>query len=190
MEREFTKGDKEVLTMAKPKIIGAGGAPEKEERKKPQIASTSADDDKSKDEGVILRVKGRDKPKAMAITSSFEARLKDPGELLTAQDWNDMQKELHTDLNGLCRTLDQLSRHTTMMASSGITSHGLYVELNWDVKPFVLFSLAGTVEPMIQYRPIRCFPHDITSKGFMVYAQTDDGKTRGIVNWLAIGLRI
>jgi hypothetical protein len=75
--------------------------------------------------------------------------------------------------------------------AAGVASHGIFVELNWEIKPIVLMSFSGTVKKIensnnFQYR---CYPYEVSSKGFKVYARSIDCKTDCIVNWIAFNLK-
>ena len=61
--------------------------------------------------------------------------------------------------------------------------------MNWDVKPHVLISLSGALNSADESKKaIRCYPHEITEKGFKIHALSDDGKDKGVVNWIAFGV--
>lgn len=126
------------------------------------------------------------------IAPQFEPRIKKPGELILATDWNNIQTELKDDIDVLSKTLNLLASHSSILMASGIASHGIYVELNWNSKPIILLSLSGTVTEFEngEISKFRCFPYDIVPKGFKIHALTDDGLHKAIVNWIAFGKKI
>jgi hypothetical protein len=120
------------------------------------------------------------------ISSSFTPRKKGPGDLILADDWNDIQFEIKDDLNTIAKAVNSLAGKSSFLIASGVSSHNMYVELNWGLKPHVLLSFSGILNGSTSgsKKHIRCYPYDISAKGFRVYAQSDDGKDKGIVNWI------
>ncbi len=131
------------------------------------------------------------KPKIVqkgAVESKFVPKVRKPGELILAEDWNDMQTEIKEDLETLAKELKEVGKKSGMVVASGLISHGMYVTLDWAVTPHVVISLLGTIDEPVSDKRMRSFAHDISSEGFSVYAQSEDGKDEGIVSWLAIGV--
>jgi hypothetical protein len=159
--------------MAKPRIV-----PKSDKKGKPKIV---ADDDEWDIEKVTDE--GR-------ITSSFIPIKKGPGDLIMADDWNNIQFEIKDDLTNIATALNSVASKSSFLIASGVTSHDMYVELNWGFKPHVLLSFSGFIngETTNTKTSIRCYPYDISEKGFRVFAQSDDGKQKGVVNWIAIGV--
>jgi hypothetical protein len=125
------------------------------------------------------------------ICPQFVPRLKKAGELLLASDWNDMQIELKKDIENICRVLKFLSTESMLYFASGITSHGVFVELGWDITPIVLMSFSGPIKKLDIHDQIqfRCYPYDVSQKGFRVYARSIHGNQVGVVNWIAFNLK-
>ncbi len=123
------------------------------------------------------------------VSSAFNPRKKGPGDLIMADDWNDIQFEIKDDLTNIVSAVNNLASKSSFLIASGVSSHEMFVELNWGLKPHVLLSYSGPLnggsEPN---QPIRCYPYDISEKGFRIYSQSDDGTEKGIVNWIAIGV--
>lgn len=125
------------------------------------------------------------------VGSSFSPRKKGPGDIIQADDWNSIQFEIKDDLTSLASALNSLAAKSSFLIASGVSSHDMFIELNWGVKPHILLSYSGTINGSASVDtsiPIRCYPYEITEKGFRVFAQSDDGKEKGIVNWIAIGV--
>jgi hypothetical protein len=159
--------------MAKlPRIV-----PKSEKKGKPRIVEEDLDWDIEK-EGEGLKV-----------SSAFTPRKKGPGDLIMADDWNSIQFEIKDDLTTLTSAFNNLAGKSSFLIASGVSSHDMYVELNWGLRPHVLLSYSGPLngDPESQ-KSIRCYPYEISEKGFRVFAQSDDGMEKGIVNWIAIGV--
>ena len=123
------------------------------------------------------------------INSNFTPRRKGAGDLIRADDWNDIQTEIKDDLCNIVAIVNSLTTKSQFLIASGVSSHEMYIQLNWGVKPHVLVSFSGYMESADDPRmPVRCYPRDITGKGFRIYAQSDDGAEKGIVNWIAFGV--
>ena len=153
--------------------------------KRPKIV-VSDGEEKKKIEVIPARRKAA---KGLALVrSDFEPRLKSPGDLIQAEEWNDIQEEIKDDLMNLVNGIELLSRKSSTMIASGIASHDVFVELNWEVQPHIILSPSGTVNEVEGNINFVCYPHDISSSGFRVFAQSQDGKADGIVNWIALGV--
>jgi hypothetical protein len=123
------------------------------------------------------------------VNSTFAPRKKGAGDLIMADDWNNIQYEIKDDLANIVSAVNSLASKSQFFIASGVTSHDMFVELNWGVKPHVLLSYSGPMNGSKDSKKlIRCYPFDISIKGFRVYAQSDDGKEKGIVNWIAFGV--
>ena len=151
---------------------------------KPKIIISHGEDE-MKIEPVPAKIKG--KMKVPRYGSDFEPRLKKPGDLILSEEWNDIQEEIKGDLTNIVCALEDAATRSSTIIASGIASHGVFVELNWDVRPHVILSPGGTINGGEGKTNLFCYPHDLSSKGFRVFSQTRDGKTSGIVNWIAIG---
>jgi hypothetical protein len=161
--------------MAKPPII----VPKSGKKGKPKIIADDEewDIEKTTDES--------------GITTSFTPRKKGPGDLIQADDWNNIQFEIKDDLSNIVGALNSIASKSSFLIASGVSSHDMYVELNWGIKPHVLLSFSGfmnDIESNTMKAGIRCYPYEISEKGFRVFAQSDDGDDKGIVNWIAIGV--
>ncbi len=158
--------------MAKPKIV-----PGSEEKGKSKIVV-------EEDEWEMERV-----PEGAIAGSSFVPRKKGPGDLIMAEDWNNIQIEIKDDLSNLVSAVNKIASKSQFLIASGVSSHDMYIQLNWGVKPHVILSYSGLINGISDaVQNIRCYPHDISGKGFRIYAQSDDGKQKGIVNWIAFGV--
>jgi hypothetical protein len=158
--------------MAKPKIVAGS-----EKKGKPKIV---VEEDEWEMESV---------PEGAVAGSSFTPRKKGPGDLIMAEDWNNIQIEIKDDLTSIVSAVNKIASKSQFLIASGVSSHDMYVQLNWGVKPHVVLSYSGSINGTSDTLPnIRCYPFDISGKGFRIYAQSDDGKQRGIVNWIAIGV--
>ena len=153
-------------------------------KKRPKIVISHGEDE-MKIEPVPARIKG--KGKTSPPGSEFEPRLKKPGDLILSEEWNDIQEEIKRDLMNIVNAVEDVGAKSSTINASGIASHGVFVELNWDGQPHVILSPSGTFGKVEGQMNLYCYPHDISSKGFRVFSQTQDGKTAGIVNWIAIG---
>jgi hypothetical protein len=118
----------------------------------------------------------------------FKPIIKKPGDLILSEDWNTIQRDVSDDLKSLETMINAISKKGFLIVASGVASHGLYVKLNWDVKPSVILSLSGTLKDVVPAGTFRCFPYNISPDGFSIYALSDTGE-EGIVNWLAIGVK-
>ena len=128
-------------------------------------------------------------PEGALASSTFTPHKKTPGDLIMADDWNNMQIEIKDDLTTIASALNKLASKSQFLIASGVSSHGMFVQLNWGVKPHILLSYSGPLTGTNgEVPPMRCYPYAITGKGFKIHAQSDDGKTKGIVNWIAIGV--
>jgi len=154
-------------------------------KKRPKIIVSNSEGEK-KIEVIPARRKGADKKNL--VRSDFEPKLKSPGDLIQAEEWNDIQEEIKDDLMNLVNGIEVLSRKSSTMIASGIASHDVFVELNWEIRPHVMLSSSGTVNEVESNFNMVCYPHDISSSGFRVFAQSRDGKVDGIVNWIALGV--
>jgi hypothetical protein len=152
---------------------------------RPKIVIAKGEENK-KIEVITSRRKG-DKGPGLA-RSDFEPRLKSPGDLIQAEEWNDIQDEIKDDLMNLVNGIEVIGRKSSTMIASGIASHDVFVEPNWEVQPHVILSPSGTVNEVEGNMNLICYPHDISSSGFRVFAQSRDGRADGIVNWIAFGV--
>ena len=158
--------------MAKPKIVKGS-----EVKGKPKIIEEDKDWEIEKG------------PETGMVSSAFSPRKKGPGDLIMAEDWNNIQFEIKDDLASIASAINTLASKSQFFIASGVSSHDMFVELNWGVKPHVLLSYSGLLNgSSTTKKNIRCYPFDITAKGFRIYAQSDDGKDKGIVNWIAFGV--
>jgi len=153
-------------------------------KKKPKIVISHGEDER-KIEPVPVRIKG--KKKTSSVGSEFEPRLKKPGDLILSEEWNDIQEEIKRDLTNIVNAVEDVGGRSSLIIASGIASHGIFVELNWEIQPHVILSPGGTIERNEGKGTLFSYPHDISSKGFRVFSQTQDGKTAGSVNWIAMG---
>jgi len=161
--------------MAKPRIVT--GSEVKVDKEKPK---TKEDEEMDWD---IER--GREG----LVSSTFTPRKKEPGDLIMADDWNFIQNEIKDDLSSITSAVNDLAGKSSFLIASGVASHNMFVELNWGVKAHVILSYNGPLNGTTGSKKIvRCYPFDISEKGFRIYAQSDDGKEKGIVNWIAIGV--
>ncbi len=154
-------------------------------KKRPKIVVS---DGKQAKKIEVIPAKGKGEKKLGLVRSDFEPRLKSPGDLIQAEEWNDIQEEIKDDLMNLNNGIELLSKKSSTMIASGIASHGVFVELDWEVQPHVILSPSGTVDEVEDNMNLICYPHDISSSGFRVFAQSRDGKVSGIVNWIAFGV--
>jgi len=154
-------------------------------KKAPKIVISDGDKEKKIEVATISKKK---KTGPGMVDSDFEPRIKEAGDIILSEDWNEMQEEIKDDIMGIIYAMEELGDKSSTMLSSGIASHGGYVELNWDVKPHVMLSLSGTVDEPEGKTNIICYPHDISSQGFRIFAQSRNGEKNGIVNWIAIGV--
>jgi hypothetical protein len=158
--------------MAKPKIVVGS-----EKKGKPKIVEEETEWDMDK------------VPEGAFAATSFSPRKKGPGDLIQADDWNNIQIEIKDDLMNIASALNKVASKSQFLIASGVSSHGMFVQLNWGVKPHILLSYSGPLDGANgEVPPIRCYPYAITGKGFKIHAQSDDGKAKGIVNWIAIGV--
>ncbi len=157
--------------MAKPRII-----PGTESKSKPKIVEEVSDWEMEK------------VPEGALATTSFAPRKKGPGDLIMADDWNNIQIEIKDDLVNMVSALNKVASKSQFLIASGVSSHGMFVQLNWGIKPHILLSYSGPLGDTKETpNAVRCFPYEITEKGFRIHAQSDDGKIKGVVNWIAIG---
>ena len=127
--------------------------------------------------------------KSALVNTTFNPRKKGPGDLIMADDWNDLQTEIKDDLTNIAATINNFVSKSQILIASGVSSHETHIQLNWGVKPHVLISLSGTLNSADESKKaIRCYPYDITEKGFKIHALSDDGKDKGVVNWIAFGV--
>ena len=160
--------------MAKPQIV-AGSS----KKGKPKIVEEEKDWEMEKTGDVEDGVVG----------SSFSPKKKGPGDLIQADDWNNIQFEIKDDLANITSAVNTLAKQSSFLIASGVSSHSMYIELNWGFKPHVMLSFSGPMNSSSEsVNPIRCYPYDISAKGFRIHSQSDDGKEKGIVNWIAIGV--
>jgi hypothetical protein len=166
--------------MAKPRIVSGS-----ESKGKPKIVEEEKDwelEKEGEEEGGV-------------VSSGFTPKKKGPGDLIMADDWNNIQFEIKDDITNIVSALNSIARQSSFLIASGVSSHDMYVELNWGFKPHVLVSYSGPLDDSSSSSGsaqskvhIRCYPYDISAKGFRIHAQSDDGRERGIVNWIAIGV--
>ena len=118
---------------------------------------------------------------------TFEPRLKEPGQLILAEDWNNIQKEIKTDLMALKAEIDEFGeKKLRLHIASGIATHGQYITLKWNVTPHVILTPNDTgraKNPIIRYR---CYADRVSPNGFYVRCYSEGEETGGIVNWFAI----
>jgi hypothetical protein len=161
--------------MAKPKIVSGS-----EKKGKPKIVEEVTDWEMEK------------APEGSMANTSFAPRKKGPGDLIMADDWNNIQIEIKDDLVNIVSAVNKVASKSQFLIASGVSSHGMFVQLNWGVKPHILLSYSGPLNKSDKTengnKAVRCYPYDIDQKGFRVFAQSDDGKLKGIVNWIAIGV--
>jgi hypothetical protein len=160
--------------MAKPKIIKGSDV-----KGKPKIVEEETEWEMEK------------APEGAMTNTSFVPRKKGPGDLIMADDWNNIQIEIKDDLMNIVSAVNKVASKSQFLIASGISSHGMYVQLNWGVKPHILLSYSGPLngtERMDTPQKIRCYPYEISGKGFRVHAQSDNGKESGVINWIAIGV--
>ncbi|WP_455392320.1 hypothetical protein [[Eubacterium] cellulosolvens] len=158
--------------MAKPRIV-----PKSEKKGKPKIIVD--------DEEWDIEKAGED----LKVNTAFSPRKKGPGDLIQADDWNNIQFEIKDDLTNIVTAVNNLASKSQFLIASGVSSHDMFVELNWGIKPHVILSYSGPMNGSIDTkRRIRCYPCEISEKGFRVFAQSDDGEEKGVVNWIAIGV--
>jgi hypothetical protein len=158
--------------MAKPRIVSGS-----EKKGKPKIIA--------EDEEWDIEKTSED----LKINTAFTPIKKGPGDLIMADDWNNIQYEIKDDLTTIASAVNSLASKSSFLIASGVSSHDIFVELNWGLKPHVLLSYSGPMNSSVESkRKIRCYPYDISEKGFRVYAQSDDGEESGVVNWIAIGV--
>ena len=160
--------------MAKPPKI----VPKSEKKGKPKIVPEEDDWDMEKTD------------ESLKVDSAFSPLKKGPGDLIMSDEWNNIQIEIKDDLNTITSALNNLASKSSFLIASGVSSHNMYVELNWGLKPHVLLSFSGQLNggSNVSKKSIRCYPYDLSDKGFRVFAQSDDGTDKGIVNWIAIGV--
>ena len=159
--------------MAKPPRI----VPKSEKKGKPKIVEEEFDWDIEK------------AAEGMKVASNFTPLKKGPGDLIMADDWNNIQFEIKDDLTSLASAVNNIASKSSFLIASGVSSHDMYVELNWGIKPHILLSFSGSLNGSGESKKIvRCYPYEISQKGFRVYAQSDDGGEKGVVNWIAIGV--
>lgn len=118
----------------------------------------------------------------------FKPRLKSPGDILSSADWNAIQNDILNDITTLERAFTELKEKKPIFIASGLSSHGCYVPLNWDVMPHVFVSFAGYISDDVENEPLSVYPYDITKNGFYIYAKSVNG-IEGIVYWIAVGSR-
>lgn len=131
------------------------------------------------------------KPKIVAageVESKFVPKIRKPGELILAEDWNDMQTEIKEDLESIAKGIKDIGKKSQMIIASGIASNGMYITLEWPVPPNVLVSYVGTIDEPVSTKRMRTFACDISSEGFQIFSESEDGKDEGVVGWLAIGV--
>ncbi len=134
----------------------------------------------------------RSKPEQFEkVESKFEPRLRKTGELILANDWNDIQVELKDDVERLSASLNFIASHSSILMASGVASHGVYIELKWSTKPIVIVAYSGPVNGLEddESNNFRCFPYETSNLGFKIFARSEDGRTDGIVNWIAVGAK-
>jgi hypothetical protein len=157
--------------MAKPKIVVGS-----ESKGKPKIVEEVTDWEMEK------------VPEGALANTVFAPRKKGPGDLIMADDWNNIQIEIKDDLVNIVSAVNKVASQSQFLIASGVSSHGMFVQLNWGVIPHILISYSGPLNGSEESSEIvRCYPYEITEKGFRIHAQSDDGKAQGIVNWIAIG---
>jgi hypothetical protein len=158
--------------MAKPRIVSGS-----EKKGKPKIIVEDEE------------WEGEKPGEELKVSPAFNPRKKGPGDLIMADDWNNIQFEIKDDLTTMAKAVNNLASKSSFLIASGVSSHEMFVELNWGLKPHVILSYSGPLNGSAESkRRIRCYPYDITVKGFRVYAQSDDGEEKGVVNWIAIGV--
>jgi hypothetical protein len=157
--------------MAKPKIIVGS-----EKKGKPKIVEEVTDWEMEK------------VPEGAMAATAFAPRKKGPGDLIMADDWNNIQIEIKDDLVSIVSAVNKVASQSQFLIASGVSSHDMFVQLNWGVVPHILLSYSGPLNGSEESAmAVRCYPYEITEKGFRIHAQSDDGKAKGIVNWIAIG---
>lgn len=154
-------------------------------KKAPKIV---VEDGKKDRRAGVIPVSRKGKGGKSLVSSEFEPRIKNPGDLILSEEWNDMQEEIKDDLLSLVHSVETLSTRSSTMIASGIASHGIFVELDWKVQPHVLLSPSGILDEIDGNIHMICYPHDVSSRGFRVFAKSQDGSVKGIVNWIAIGV--
>ena len=127
--------------MAKPPII----VPKSEKKGKPKIVEEDLDWDIEKG------------GEGLKINSTFSPIKKGPGDLILADDWNNIQYEIKDDLNNLASAVNNIASKSSFLIASGVSSHEMYVELNWGIKPHVLLSYSGPINGSPESKSnIRC----------------------------------
>ena len=158
--------------MAKPRIVVGS-----EKKGKPKIVEEET-------EWEIEKV-----PEGSLAGTSFAPRKKGPGDLIMAEDWNNIQIEIKDDLVNIASAVNKIASKSQFLIASGVSSDGMFVQLNWGIKPHVMLSYSGPLQDTEEAnQAVRCYPYEITEKGFRVHAQSDNGKIKGVVNWIAIGV--
>jgi hypothetical protein len=156
--------------MAKPKIIKGSDV-----KGKPKIVEEETEWEMEK------------APEGAMTNTNFAPRKKGP----MADDWNNIQIEIKDDLMNIVSAVNKVASKSQFLIASGVSSHGMFVQLNWGIKPHILLSYSGPLNgtgSTESPQKIRCYPYEISGKGFRVYAQSDDAKESGVVNWIAIGV--
>lgn len=154
-------------------------------KKRPAIIVSKGDGEKKIE---MYPDTGKRRKDGMKVRGDFKPRFKSPGDLIQSDDWNDMQEEIKDDLLSLANAVEVLGAKSSTMIASGIASHRIFVELEWDVRPHILLSPSGTIAETESYVNMICYAHDISTRGFRVFCQSQDGKVNGIVNWVAIAV--
>ena len=157
--------------------------------KPPQIVSVSKKKEKPKIVEEELDWDIERAGEGLKVNSIFSPIKKGPGDLILADDWNNIQFEIKDDLNSLASAVNNLAGKSSFLIASGVSSHDMYVELNWGIRPHVLLSYSGPLNGASEAKAaIRCYPYEISEKGFRIFAQSDDSLEKGVVNWIAIGV--
>jgi len=124
----------------------------------------------------------------------FAPRERKAGDLIRSEDWNQIQRDIHEDLNELEDGVEKAGSRQSIVVARGIASHDIYVRLGWDVPPQLFLRLlyglgeAGPSEATSQTGwEVR--GEEVSEAGFRVKAIRSDGGETGAVEWIALGVR-
>ncbi len=125
---------------------------------------------------------------------TFNNNQKKKGEVLRVEDWNGLHQQLAKDLDTVFESIQRIEGCGDLLICTGMTSHGLSVDLGWDVEPIVipgqLVIVRDSRPPWTLDTPPFIEPSiEVTDPGkFTIHASSLDDAVWAAVRWTALGV--
>ena len=124
----------------------------------------------------------------------FAPRERKAGDLIRSEDWNQIQRDIHEDLNELEHGVEKAGTRQGVVVARGIASHDVFVKLGWEVVPQLFLRLLygfGETGPSEATSGTgwEVRGDEVGEAGFRVKAIRSDGGETGAVEWIALGVK-